>query len=120
MDKTFYDKNGHPFCYTQDGKHLYTFSGEPIGYFHNESIYSFSGDHLGWLRNCWIYDGTGNPLLFSKDATGGPGKPGRAGKPGKAGRAGRPGKGGRAGKPGRPGFSSSWSSIDPGAFFNGN
>ena len=119
MEVTFYDRSGQPFCYTQDGEHLYTFGGQPIAYLHDDSVYAFSGHHLGWLRNGWIYDSTGHALLFSQEATGGPGKPRRAGKPGKAGRAGRPGKGGRVGRPGRPGFSGSWSSVSAEAFFGG-
>ncbi|WP_371257945.1 4-fold beta flower protein [Pseudomonas sp. URMO17WK12:I4] len=119
MELTFYNRNGQPCCYCQDGEHLYTFGGQPIAYIHEESIYSFPGRHLGWFVNGWIYDSSGHPLLFSEQATGGPGKPGRAGRPGKAGRAGRPGKGGRAGRPGRPGLSASWSSLTAEAFFSG-
>jgi hypothetical protein len=113
----FYDRNGSPYCYTPDGEHLYTFGGTPIGYFHDDSVYSFGGEHLGWLRNGWIYDASGHALLFSENASGGPGRPGRAGRPGKGGRAGRPGKSGRQGRPGRPGFSSGWSSSAPEVFF---
>jgi hypothetical protein len=119
MELTFFNRNGQPYCYCQDGEHLYTFGGKPIAYIHGESIYSFSGRHLGWFVNGWIYDSGGNPLLFSENATGGPSKPGRAGRPGKAGRAGRPGKGGRAGRPGSPGLSANWSSLTVEAFFSG-
>lgn len=115
---TFYDKQGVPYCYCADGEHIYTFGGKPIAYFYGELVYSFAGRHLGWLHNGWIYDGSGHALLFSENATGGPGKPGRAGRPGKAGRAGRPGKGGRQGRPGRPGLISSWSSVTPEMFFD--
>ena len=117
MELTFYDRTGQPYCYTVDGEHLYTFGGNPIAYFYDDSVYSFGGTHLGWFYNGWIYDSSGNPLFFSENAVGGPGKPGRAGRPGKAGRAGRPGKGGRAGRPGRPGFSASWSHLTPDEFF---
>ena len=46
MSLTFYDSSGKPVAYTEDGTHIYLFSGEPVAYLDNESVYSFSGKHL--------------------------------------------------------------------------
>ena len=117
MDTTFYNRNGQPVAYTEDGTHIYLFSGEPVAYLHGDSVYSFGGRHLGWFVDGWIRDNNGYCVFFTSEATGGPGKPGRAGLPGKAGKAGHPGKAGREGRPGRPGFAASWSSLTASAFF---
>ncbi|HCP31946.1 TPA: hypothetical protein DIT45_01645 [Candidatus Acetothermia bacterium] len=47
----FYDHSGSSVAYTQDGIHIYTFSGEPVAYLDGDSVYSFSGEHLGWFED---------------------------------------------------------------------
>lgn len=106
----FYDNYGKPKAYLDDdGETIFTFAGNPLGYLDGENIYSFKGTFLGWFVTGWIRDRNGDCVLFTKDASGGPGRPGLAGTPGKGGQHGLPGRGGQQGVPGRPGFSSKWS-----------
>ncbi len=116
MDLTFYDRNGNAFCYTDDGVHIYLFSGQALAYLHDDALYSFGGHQLGWFLNGWLYDLIGSCVLFSEETTDWPGKPGVAGKPGKAGKAGLPGKAGREGMHGRPG-PGGWSLKTPEELF---
>lgn len=71
----FFDRNGRPSIYTEDGEHLYTFDGEPVAYIAEDMIYDFGGHHLGWLQDGWFINHTGERVLFTRDATGGPFKP---------------------------------------------
>ena len=111
MERTFYGRSGNAIAYTEDGVHIYLFSGKPVAYLDGESVYSFGGRHLGWYLDGWIWDNHGYAVLFTEEATGGPGRPGMSGKPGKGGKSGIPGKGGQARRPGRPGLSGKWSSM---------
>ncbi len=45
---TFYDESGSAVAYSDDGTHIYLFSGQPVAYFQRDSVYSFGGRHLGW------------------------------------------------------------------------
>jgi hypothetical protein len=105
----FYDSNGSPVAYCDDGVHIYLFDGQPVAYFDRGQVYSFSGAHLGWFENSWLYDGSGNPALFSDGATGGPLKPIKQIKPIKGIKQIKPIKGIKQIAPIRPILSLSWS-----------
>lgn len=75
MNETFYDITGSLIAYIEDGKNIYLFSGEPVGYLDNDSIYSFSWKHLGWFIDGWIFDHSGGRVFFSENSIGGPVKP---------------------------------------------
>lgn len=118
MDEmTFYDRNGRPICYTQDGEHIYLFSGEPVAYLYDGSVYAFSGKHLGWYIDGWIRDHNGNCVFFTEHASGGPIKPVRQVRPVKSVKQIRPIKGVKEIKPVRPVRTLSWSPLSSEAFF---
>lgn len=71
----FYNQNGEPIVYTSDGTHLYTYSGKPVAYFHNNFVYTFSGKHIGFFVDGWIRDLNGYCVFFCENATGGMIKP---------------------------------------------
>ncbi len=71
----FYNQYGKPIVYTSDGVHIYSFSGIPVGYFHNNLIYTFSGKHIGFFIDGWIRDLNGYCVFFCENATGGMIKP---------------------------------------------
>ena len=75
IDMIFYDREGNPIAYSEDGVHIYLYNGDPVGYIDADSIYSFSGDHLGWFNAGWILDHNGDCLFFMLNARGGPLKP---------------------------------------------
>ena len=81
MSLDFYDSQGRPYAYSDDGETIYSFSGVPIAYISNDSIYSFSGKHLGYFNNGIIRDKHGDSLLFTDGASGGPMKPMKRMKP---------------------------------------
>ena len=72
MSLDFYDSNGRPYAYSDDGETIYSFTGIPIAYISDESIYSFSGQHIGYFNNGMSRDGHGDVLLFTANASGGP------------------------------------------------
>lgn len=71
----FYDRNGNAQIYTDDGVHLFTWDGEPVGYFSGDNIYDFNGIHRGWVMNGCLWDHNGDCMLFEPNARGGPMKP---------------------------------------------
>ena len=117
MDRTFYDQAGAPVVYTEDGEHLYSFSGEPVGYYSGDSVHSFSGKHLGWCDDGWMRDHAGNAALFTEDASGGPIKPIKQIRPIKGIKQIKPIKGVREIVPIRPIKSLGWSSLSGLQFF---
>jgi hypothetical protein len=74
MLNIFYDRSGHPSVYSEDGVHLFTFSGSAVGYIEKDSVYAYNGRHLGWIEDGWIRDHAGEGVFFTDDATGGPEK----------------------------------------------
>jgi len=50
MTLEFYDYQGQPFSYCEDGETIYPYAGIPIAYIYEDSIYSFNGRHLGFLK----------------------------------------------------------------------
>lgn len=72
----FYDNHGRPTAYTEDGTHIYLFTGEPVAYFDRDTVYGYNGRHFGWFENGWIRDLNGYCVFFSENVTGsGPVKP---------------------------------------------
>ncbi|AJJ11580.1 hypothetical protein CH64_1088 [Yersinia rohdei] len=109
MTINFYGRTGVPYAYTDDGIHIYTFSGKPIGYFSDDSVYLFNGRHVGYWENGFIRDSRGRALLFTTDSSGGPMKPMVGMTPLKGLKHLMPMKGLKHLKPLKPLFSSSWS-----------
>lgn len=114
---TFYDSNGNPVVYCDDGEHVYTFVGEPVAYFDGDSLYSFDGRHLGWFKNGWLRDNSGACVFFTERASGGPIRPMKAMKPMKALRGMKPMKSLKAMRPMRPIDMNDWSKIQALRFF---
>lgn len=119
MSLIFYDRRGAAVGYTDDGEHIFTFSGQPAGYLHDGSIYSFSGKHLGRFENGWIRDHSGNAALFTPGAVGGPIPPLKHIPPLKAIKQFMPFKGFRQIPPMKPINSFNWSLLSGGQFFGG-
>lgn len=72
----FYDNHGEPTAYTEDGVHIYLFSGEPVAYLDHDAIYGYNGRQFGWFDNGWMRDLNGDCVFFSEKATrSGPVKP---------------------------------------------
>ena len=119
MSLDFYDADGQPYAYTDDGETIYTFDGTPVAYIHGNSIYSFAGAHLGFFENGHVWDHSGYALLFTDGATGGPVKPVRGIKPVKGIRQIKEVKGIKEIKPIKPIRSPAWSSLSPQEVFEG-
>ena len=117
MSLDFYDSKGNPIAYTDDGEHIYTFAGKPVGYLHEGSVYSFSGRHLGRFNNGIVRDNDGHAAFFSEGASGGPMKPLRKLKPLKGLKQLRPLKGLRELRPLKSLDSLSWSQLSGEQFF---
>lgn len=117
MELTFYDSNGRPVGYTEDGVHIYLFSGEPIAYIDNRSVYSFSGRHLGRFGNGWIRDNNGRCVFFTQQAKGGPMKPMKMMKPMKGMKQMKSMRGMKEMRPMKTVNSLSWSGLSREQFF---
>ncbi len=117
MILTFYNFEGRPVAYTEDGMHIYLFSGDPVAYLYDMSIYSFSGKHLGWFKNGWIRDNYGQCVFFTEIATGGPIKPVKMIKLVKNIKQIKPIKSTKEMRPMRPMDSLSWSELSEEQFF---
>lgn len=71
----FYNREGHPCCYTDDFMHIYSYSGDPLGYIQNNKVWNYDGRYLGLFRNNWVIDRDGCYLFFTENSTGGPMRP---------------------------------------------
>ncbi len=69
MQTSFYDAHGRAYAYTEDGVHIYTFSGVPVAYIYNGTLYTFSGDYISELHEGLIRDEHGNVVLFADEST---------------------------------------------------
>lgn len=107
----FYDESGRAVAYTEDGEHIFGYSGVPLAYVEGDSVYSYSGAHLGWYLDGWIRDHAGACVYFTEAATGGPIKPMRAVKPVKGVKSILPIRGIKAIKPLRPLNQFDWSLV---------
>ncbi len=63
MSRDFYDSNGRPYAYSDDGETIYTFGGRPVAYIDGDSVYLFSGSHLGFFQNGQVWGHAGNVVL---------------------------------------------------------
>jgi hypothetical protein len=108
MSLDFYNSQGQPYAYSDNGETIYSFPGVPIAHIDGDSIYSFSGAHAGYFNGGMIQDRQGGVLLFTSDANGGPMEPMTAM---------RPIKGMKQMKPMRPMSSLSWSASSPEEIF---
>ena len=116
---TFYNRYGKPIAYTDDGKHIYLFSGKPVAYFYDESVYGFNGKHLGRFIDGWIRDNNGNCVFFTEKTRGsGPIKPIRQIAPIKSIKNIKPIKSIKQIRPVKPVNTLSWSSLSSEVFFN--
>src|SRR5215831_14356200 len=68
MELTFYDVNGRPIAYSDDGRYIYAFSGLPLAYLDGDSVYAFDGQHLGWWERGWVRDHQGAWVFFTDSA----------------------------------------------------
>jgi len=71
----FYNREGHPCCYTDDFTHIYSYSGDPLGYIQNNKVWNYDGRYLGLFRNNWVIDRDGCYIFFTENSTGGPMRP---------------------------------------------
>lgn len=73
---TFYNSQGKPIAYSENGTDIYLFNGHPVAYLYADAVYSYSGKHLGWFEKGWIRDKKGYCVFFTENSTGsGPVKP---------------------------------------------
>jgi hypothetical protein len=75
MDRIYFDQQGTPVAYSEDGDTIFLFSGEPVAYHDGNSVYSYTGTHLGRFEEGLIRDNQGYVAFFTAEATGGPIKP---------------------------------------------
>ena len=113
MSLNFFDSNGMPFAYSDNGETIYTFDGRPVAYLYDESLYAFSGLHRGFFEDGQIWDSAGSVVLFTPVAYGGPMKPLKSALPLKVFRQLAPFKALRNVRPPRPFKNKSWSSTLP-------
>lgn len=113
----FYSSSGAPIAYSDDGEHIYLFSGKPVAYFSGTAVYTFSGKHIGWIDNGWIRDLNGYAVFFTSAARGGPVKPVRQIKPAKGVKNVRPVKGVRQVTSVKPVWALSWSRLSGEIYF---
>ena len=117
MQTNFYDRDGKPTAYTEDGIHIYLFTGEAVAYLDGDSVFTYPGIHLGWFEDNWIRDHTGNCVFFTDETSGGgPVRPTRGAKPLKSVKSERPAKGIKQVRPAKAGKSLFWSKLS-GALF---
>ena len=113
MSLDFYDSNGRPYSYSDDGETIYSFTGIPIAHISDDSIYSFTGAHIGYFNDGIIRDQYGDSLLFTAGSSGGPMKPMQQMLPMKGMKQMKPMKGMKQMRPMRPMSSLGWSSYTP-------
>ncbi|WP_299599451.1 4-fold beta flower protein [uncultured Microbulbifer sp.] len=118
MALNFYDQSGSPIAYSEDGIHIYLFTGQPAAYLSGNTVYAFSGAHIGWFEDGWIRDTRGGCAFFSESAKGGPVKPVKHVKPVKGVKHVKPVKGVRAVKSVKAVKSLSWSPLSGVQFFH--
>jgi len=99
---TFYNSTGSPTAYTEDGKHIFLFSSEPVVFIDIGSTLSFTGKHLGRSENGWIRNNDGQCVFFTENAIGRPMKPMKFMKPMKSMKKMKPMKALKEVKPIRP------------------
>ena len=117
MELTFYDRSGKACSYTEDGIHIFLFSGHAAGFIHEDSIYDYSGRHLGWLVDGWVREHTGRCVFYTDGASDGPQKPRSQDEPTKVVKQIPPAKGALQSKALKPDFIDTWSALTGEQFF---
>jgi len=117
MSLDFFDRSGAAVAYSDDGEHIYLYSGKPVAYLSDDAVYSFSGKHIGWFEDGCLWDTSGYCILFTPSARSGPIRPVRQVRPIKGVRHVRAVKGVRQVRAIKPIRSMSWSSLTIGEFF---
>lgn len=114
-----YDKIGIPTAYSEDGEHIYLFTGQPVAYLYENAIYGFNGHQFGWFENGWVRDLNGYCVFFSENANGsGPVKPVKHVCPVKNAKRVKPVKQVKAVRRVRAVNQLSWSQLSGAQFFN--
>jgi 4-fold beta-flower domain-containing protein len=114
----FYDQSGHAVAYSDDGQHIYLFTGEAVSFIDSDAVYSYRGEQLGWFEKGWIRDKDGRCIAFSDRAVEGPHRPSKRAKPEKAVRQPRPSKEATDPRALRPIHSNAWSAQSAKDFFS--
>jgi hypothetical protein len=116
----FYDRTGAAIAYAlEDGVTLYTYSGRPAGYIHENGIFSFDGIPRAWYLDGWVLENDGSRLFFTKHAKGGPVTPIKGIQPIRGIRKYCPGRKQRGEAGLKPAFSLAWSARSGLVFFEG-
>ena len=118
MEITFYDHSGRPIAYSEDGEHIFLFSGHAVAFINGNSIYDYSGQHLGWFRYGWVQENSGRYVYFTEKAKGGPPRPPKARKPVKVTKQTPPSKNNVRPKPKLADHPPAWSAANGDQFFN--
>jgi len=119
MESTFYDLEGRPVAYCDDGRHVYAFSGLPLAYVEGDSVYAFDGQHLGWWDRGWVRDHQGAWVFFTESAISeGGALPVRHPRPAKSFKNAPPPRVPRRVKPVRPADGLGWSLRSGARFFD--
>ncbi len=113
----FYDANGEPVAYCEDGVHIYLFSGVPAAYIEGDSLFDYEGRHLGWYENGWVVGDGGKSVCFTESAVGGIPRPLKKMAPLKSMKFALPMKKTRTLKPLKPMRSAAWSDMSSIEFF---
>jgi hypothetical protein len=61
----YYDPKGNYAAYSKDDKHLFSESGEHIGYFSNGFLYDTKGIAIGHIKGKQIIVKNGQPLYYT-------------------------------------------------------
>lgn len=61
----YYEPNGNFKAYSNDGKHLFSESGEHIGSFTNGFLYDTNGRAIGHIKGKLILDKSGQTLYYT-------------------------------------------------------
>lgn len=115
----FYDQAGDAIAYSDDGEHIYLFTGKPVAYLDSDAVYSNDGDQRGWFADGWIRDKGGRCVAFSNRAVEGPFRPPMHAKPEKGVRQPRPLKATQDPRTLHPIYSNAWSEQSATEFCRG-
>lgn len=61
----YFDPAGTYKAYTNDGKNLFSESGEHIGYFMNGFLYTPKGQAIGHIKDKKIFDKKGQTIYYT-------------------------------------------------------
>lgn len=61
----YYDPSGTYKAYSNEGKNLFSESGEHIGHFLNGFLYDTKGRAIGHVKGKWILDKSGKPIYYT-------------------------------------------------------